>query len=56
MALTRNAEIDAENVNVSADGGKVTLSGSVRSLAQREKVEKSRPFDLRLGTAVAIPC
>lgn len=30
-ALKRNAEIDAAHVNVTADGGKVTLAGSVRS-------------------------
>ena len=28
-ALKRDAEIDAENINVSADGGKVTLAGTV---------------------------
>jgi osmotically-inducible protein OsmY len=35
-AFRRNAEIDANKVKVSADGGKVTLSGSVRSLVERE--------------------
>jgi osmotically-inducible protein OsmY len=34
-ALLRNAEIDAGKVNVAADGGMVTLSGSVRSWDER---------------------
>ena len=34
-ALVRNAEIDAGKVNVAADGGAVTLSGSVRSWDER---------------------
>jgi osmotically-inducible protein OsmY len=37
-ALMRNAEIDASNVKVSADGASVILSGSVRSLVEREKI------------------
>ena len=36
-ALKRDAEIDAENIDVSADGGKVTLGGSVCSWDEREE-------------------
>jgi osmotically-inducible protein OsmY len=36
-ALVRNAEIDAEDVNVAAEGGAVTLSGSVRSFGEKDQ-------------------
>jgi osmotically-inducible protein OsmY len=40
-ALKRNAEVDAENVKVAADGGSVTLSGSVRSWDERTEIESA---------------
>jgi osmotically-inducible protein OsmY len=36
-ALKRNAEVDAENISVSAIGSKVTLAGSVSSWDEREE-------------------
>jgi osmotically-inducible protein OsmY len=36
-ALVRNARIDAECVNVAANGGAVTLSGSVRSRSEKDQ-------------------
>jgi osmotically-inducible protein OsmY len=35
-ALKRDAEIDAENISVSTDGGKVKLAGSVTSWGERD--------------------
>jgi BON domain len=35
-ALKRDAQIDAQGINIKADGGKVTLSGRVRSFAERD--------------------
>ncbi|MBY0262526.1 MAG: BON domain-containing protein [Phycisphaerales bacterium] len=40
-ALKRDAEVDAEKVHVSADGGNVTLSGTVRSWNERTEVESA---------------
>ena len=40
-ALKRNAEVDAKNIQVDADGGTVTLRGRVRSWAERDSAEKA---------------
>ena len=36
-ALTRNAQIDAGNIQATADGGHVTLTGTARSAAERDE-------------------
>jgi osmotically-inducible protein OsmY len=38
-ALVRHAQVDAGNVTITADGGHVTLSGSVSTAAERQEAE-----------------
>jgi osmotically-inducible protein OsmY len=41
-ALKRNAEIDAEHIKVSTEGGKITLSRTVHSWDEREEAGRRR--------------
>jgi osmotically-inducible protein OsmY len=40
-AFRRSAQLDADHVQVTAEGGKVTLRGSVMSLAERKEAERT---------------
>ncbi|MBN9190877.1 MAG: BON domain-containing protein, partial [Microbacterium sp.] len=40
-AITRNAQLDATSIEVSAKGNTVTLTGSVASWAERRQAERA---------------
>jgi osmotically-inducible protein OsmY len=59
QAFNRNAEIQPEHIKVCTDGGKVTLSGSVRSLVERYEAAEaawSAPGVNAMQNDIAVSC
>jgi osmotically-inducible protein OsmY len=56
-AFKRSAILDAQRIKVEADGGKVTLSGSVRSWAERDEADRAAwaaPGALEVRNLIAV--